>query len=98
MSFLICVFTYKASGAGSPKLPLSPHAMKVEAEQEEEEQDGKKAIRLERESERDGGGAGSARIERAVRERATEGAPKSPLTSNKEEHGREASSQHQALA
>lgn len=49
---------------------------------------------MEHDSERDGGGMGSIWIEKAVRERGTEGAPKSPLTNNKEEHGREASSKY----
>lgn len=49
---------------------------------------------MECDSERDGGGMGSTWIEKAVREWGTEGSPKSPLTNNKEEHGREASSKY----
>ncbi|XP_060760821.1 protein capicua homolog isoform X3 [Neoarius graeffei] len=86
---------HSGSKAGSPKLPLSPQKIKAQVEypssrQEGEEQDGKKASTMEHDSERDGGGMGSIWIEKAVRERGTEGAPKSPLTNNKEEHGREA--------
>ncbi|XP_053540057.1 protein capicua homolog isoform X2 [Ictalurus punctatus] len=86
---------HSGSRAGSPKLPLSPQKINVQGElppsrQEREEHDGKKASRKERDSERDGGGMGPTWIEKAVRERGIEGAPKSPLTNNKEEHGREA--------
>lgn len=50
--------------------------------------------RVDYDSDRDGGGMGSTWIEKAVRERGIEGAPKSPLADNKEEHGREASSKY----
>ncbi|KAG7325711.1 hypothetical protein KOW79_010636 [Hemibagrus wyckioides] len=85
---------HSGSRSGSPELPLSPQKIKVQVEHplsrpEGEDQDGKKMNRVDYDSDRDGGGMGSTWIEKAVRERGIEGAPKSPLTNNKEEHGRE---------
>ncbi|KAK2864441.1 hypothetical protein Q7C36_003595 [Tachysurus vachellii] len=86
---------HSGSRSASPELPLSPQKIKVQVEhplsrQEGENQEGKKANRVEHDSERDGGGMRSTWVEKAVRDRGIEGAPKSPLTNNKEEHGREA--------
>ncbi|KAI5629741.1 protein capicua-like isoform X1, partial [Silurus asotus] len=83
--------------SGSPKLLPSPQ-IKVEnppSRQEGEEQDGTRHSRMEHD---DSEGMGSTWIENAVRERGTEGAAKSPLTINKEEPGREASSKKEVCA
>ncbi|KAK3525249.1 hypothetical protein QTP86_024932, partial [Hemibagrus guttatus] len=63
--------TNSGSRSGSPELPLSPQKIKVQVEHplsrpEGEEQDGKKMNRVERDSERDGGGMVSTWIEKAT--------------------------------
>ncbi|KAI4898305.1 hypothetical protein NFI96_033510, partial [Prochilodus magdalenae] len=88
---------HTGNGPGASKLPLVPqkvksHVKHVHTGLHGEEKDGKKESRMERENDADGGGGGSSRLERAGRERGTEGVCKGQLIENdsKEDHGREA--------
>ncbi|XP_017563998.1 protein capicua homolog isoform X2 [Pygocentrus nattereri] len=89
--------SYTGNGPGASKLPMVSQKVKSQMKHvpsglHGEEKEGKKESRMERESDVEGRGGGSSQLERAGRERGTEGASKGQLTENdcKEEHGREA--------